>query len=133
MNRPRGKPTAKHIRNYWADELNWALKGFDSRSEFMELGLCFACGLLVRSGCERSHIKARAIGGLDVVDNLHLLCLVCHKVSEHIQGVAYWRWFYNRRASDTVSMIALKHGCNSKDAYQVSKVFEGFGGIISRD
>ena len=52
---------------------------------------CFACGDTFQ--LERCHIVPRCQGGTDGVENLHVLCALCHKKSEWLTGKAYWRWF----------------------------------------
>lgn len=52
---------------------------------------CFAC--LKLGYVERCHIKAKVLGGKDKVENIHLLCPVCHSDSEMKSGLYYWCWF----------------------------------------
>jgi hypothetical protein len=103
-------PSEKAIRRHWVDRL-WKRKGFDSPTEFLETGLCFACGMVLRSA-QRAHIKARSAGGSDGVENLHMLCHWCHKDSEHLEGFAYWRWLLTRTAGDMFLSVGARHGKN---------------------
>jgi HNH endonuclease len=90
---PRRMPNEGSIRRYWATRLDLAKKGFDSDLEFLEHGICFACGW--EKTLERAHITPRCDGGPDSEDNLHMLCKTCHKVSEFKVGDEYWAWFYS--------------------------------------
>lgn len=91
---PRFYPSRASIRAYWAPVLwkkPWCK--FDSIKECLEADYCFACGRLWPTRTDRAHILARIYGGSDNLSNLHLLCLLCHELSEHLCGVEYWRWF----------------------------------------
>ena len=105
---PRKLPPERAIRSYWADRL-WAAKGYDSKLEFLECGTCFACGL---DGNERAHIVARSIGGSDAVDNLNILCRICHKDSEYIDGERYMSWLLERQPIDRLMSEAIRGGFN---------------------
>ena len=105
---PRKMPTELAIRAHWADRL-WLAKGYDSKAEFMERGTCFACGM---SGNERAHILARAAGGDDTPENLHILCGVCHKDSEYLEGNAYMDWLMDRSALSMIMSGASRRGFN---------------------
>jgi hypothetical protein len=88
----------RKIIDYWVHGLGSKL--LESRG--IELGCfdkdnyscCFACGDILQ--VERYHILAIAEGGLNSVDNLHLLCKYCHLESEMISGVIYWEWLENK-------------------------------------
>ena len=104
MNTPnqtkRKLPTQKSIREYWSGNIDLIGLGFDSKSEFLENDICFACGQ--NDGkAERAHILARVEGGDDSVENLHMLCKGCHKDSEYISGSKYWDWLGNRSIVDS--------------------------------
>ena len=104
----RAMPTEKAIRGFWADEL-WQKKGFDSKEEFLETGTCFACGM---DGSEKAHIKARSVGGVDDVSNIHILCGVCHKDSEYLDGGRYLAWLISRTPLDMIMSASAKRGIN---------------------
>jgi len=55
---------------------------------------CFACEGDTPGSIQRCHIKPRWTGGDDSVENLHLLCKVCHYESEGFFGTDwhYWHW-----------------------------------------
>jgi 5-methylcytosine-specific restriction endonuclease McrA len=112
-----GMPTERTIRSYWATRL-WERKGFDSIHEFMEEGLCFACGMTCTRAramsrrLERCHIEPRCDGGSDGADNLHMLCWVCHKDSEGLVGDRYWDWFWGRHWLDAAISLAARQGNN---------------------
>lgn len=91
--KPRKRISRLAIRSYWADCLwrkPWAK--FDSPEECLEADYCFACGMLRGVPTDRCHIVARVWGGQDEVANLHLLCPLCHEMSEDLDGLKYWRW-----------------------------------------
>jgi hypothetical protein len=75
----------------------------------MERGTCFACGM---DGAERAHILARAVGGGDEVENLHILCGVCHKDSEYLDGGRYMGWLMQRSPVDRFMSGAMRCGFN---------------------
>lgn len=104
----RRMPTELAIRRHWCDRL-WQAKGFDSPDEFMERGVCFACGM---EGNERAHIIARSAGGSDDVENLHILCSQCHKDSEYLDGDKYMRWMLQRSFMDMATSALAKRGFN---------------------
>lgn len=105
-------PTELAIRAHWAGRL-WLAKGFDSAAEFMERGTCFACGL---DGNERAHIVARSAGGSDDPENLHILCGVCHKDSEYLEGEKYMAWLFQRNPIDRLMSEAMRFGFNPSAA-----------------
>jgi hypothetical protein len=120
----RKMPTERQIRTYWADKLGLTTENykefsphtekqwkFDSPTEAMEPGICFACGMASK-GLERAHITARCNGGSDTVENLHMLCHCCHKDSEVVEGEAYWEWFWSRTMEDVCISAMLKTGKN---------------------
>ena len=104
----RNMPSELAIRKHWAGRLS-ATKGYDSPSEFLERGSCFACGL---DGSERAHIVARSVGGSDLAENLHILCATCHKDSEYLDGHKYTAWFLERNAFDCLISKAMRCGFN---------------------
>jgi hypothetical protein len=92
-----------------------ALGKFDSQCEALDPGLCFACGFDAgrSSGkLDRAHIIARCEGGPDTVDNLHILCLSCHKASEGLLGDPYWAWLAERTFLDRAIQVASGAGIN---------------------
>ena len=103
-------PSEKTIRNYWKDKIEFPFKEFYSVSEFMTVGLCFACGFSFK--LERAHIKAKTEGGSDTADNLHMLCWVCHKDSEYLSGSEYWDWFNQRTIVDRMFSAGARKGIN---------------------
>ena len=90
--------------DHWRD---WV---WEKHNDPPEDGFCWACGMIYDGGLERAHIQARCNGGPDTVDNLHLLCSTCHKVSEHLEGDAYWEWLREWRFEDVAMYTALRHG-----------------------
>jgi len=111
--RYQGKSLPAHslIRQYWADHLHLGLLGFDSRGEFLDPGICFACGLYVETGePERAHILAKSRGGSNAVTNLHLLCHCCHAASEGLSGRLYWEWLYGGNMVDRIFQFAAHGG-----------------------
>jgi hypothetical protein len=51
---------------------------------------------------DRSHIVARVWGGQDELSNIHLLCPLCHEVSEPHEGMNYWRWLRRQNQFEAV-------------------------------
>lgn len=104
----RKMPTESSIREHWASRL-WREKGYDSATEFMERETCFACGM---DGNERAHIVAHVVGGSDEPENLHILCGVCHKDSEYLDGKRYMDWLMQRSPVDRFLSEAMRFGLN---------------------
>ena len=68
----------------------------DGYNHAKKLYWCFACG---RQGhVEKCHIVPYNGGDNDTVDNLHLLCPLCHKESEVLSGDAYFDWIKNKES-----------------------------------
>lgn len=101
-------PSESAIRAHWAGRL-WGPKGYDSSAEFLEPGTCFACGM---DGSVRAHILARAAGGDDTPENLHILCDQCHKDSEYLDGDRYMAWLMRRNPLDRFIGSAMRAGFN---------------------
>lgn len=68
---------------------------------------CFACG---RPDSERAHILARAEGGSDNAENIHLLCGGCHTDSELLSGDSYWTWIRGVRRRSYADHYAIRYG-----------------------
>lgn len=115
MKQIRKMPTENAIRKYWSESL-WEIKGFDSADEFINKGTCFACGMDA-GGIERAHIKAKCEGGSDTVENLHMLCHVCHKDSEFLSGDQYADWFHSRSVMDMLISAACRRGFNASSLF----------------
>ena len=108
----RKMPSVRQVRGYWSTRLDLAELGFDSAFEFTtEAGSCFACGQDSGSP-ERAHIKPRNQGGGDDVGNIHILCRICHKDSELLEGEEYMAWLYERSVIDVAFSLAAKRGLN---------------------
>ena len=81
-------PSKKVIYKYWNESplinsLNiQAFDGEDNR--------CMACG--VKGSIDRAHIVSKFNGGSFQPSNIHCLCDICHKLSEHLEGHDYWLW-----------------------------------------
>ncbi len=110
-------PSERSIRAYWASvftaEELWR-KSFDSPNEFMEEWICFACGHCDFKP-ERAHIIPRSKYGLNTVENLHMLCPLCHEDSEGLSTLdRYWKWFWDRTMQDTWVSIAWRQGIDRK-------------------
>ena len=67
-------------------------KYWSSRLDGLTAGCCFRCGYKT-TNLEAAHIDARVNGGADRLNNLHLLCRLCHTASELKEGDEYWDWF----------------------------------------
>lgn len=88
MNNYTRLPSKKVIYNYWSesplsDSLN--TQAFDG-----EMNKCMACGN--KGNIDRAHIVAKCNGGSFQPSNIHCLCQICHKLSEHLEGTDYWLW-----------------------------------------
>lgn len=117
----RKMPTPAAIRQFWSQTSIWRFKSFDSRGEFLEPGLCFACGWHSEN-LERAHIVARSLGGSDSADNIHLLCPTCHMDSEYLgepnsdpYQARYYAWFFGRTMEDRQLSIACRAGMSPSD------------------
>lgn len=82
---------------------------------------CFACTMTF-GRLDRAHILPLCEGGEDVLENVHLLCGVCHRHSEHLSGEVYWDWF-KRVNIDSVVMAVLSR--NGLTAREIGKLNEG--------
>lgn len=60
---------------------------------------------------QRAHILAKVWGGTEDVWNYHLLCSICHKISEGRLGVYYWRWLKWQTSHDATLMEAAEQIC----------------------
>lgn len=91
------------IRTFWADCL-WRQpwRKFDSSEECLEADYCFACGMVWPVPTDRSHIVSRVWGGQDELANIHLLCPLCHEISELYQGMSYWRWLRRQNQREAI-------------------------------
>jgi len=98
MKQKRKMPTKRQIKVFWSDYLTkaeWyhnASPKFDSVSELFEDDYCFQCGF--KHTLYRCHITARCNGGSDEVWNIHLLCEICHRISEFKEDYEYDEWFF---------------------------------------
>ncbi len=94
-----GTPTRKKIYEYWND--NSDLLGENSFGYTYPVAMrCFACGGNWR-GLDRAHIIPLHLGGINTVENLHILCKGCHIESEGIK--LYWPWLHNKRKNSWMS------------------------------
>lgn len=99
----RREPPELQIRHYWASRLLgppwWKIGRI---RDFIRDGTCFACGGDFPY-LHRAHIVARGYqGGSDHPANLHMLCRMCHEMSEGKTGLTYWRWFKWANMSDAI-------------------------------
>lgn len=102
-------PTKNQIKNYWKHKIVEIKHNIFPSVEYLCKGdYCFACGMLTNDHTERAHILARQEGGSDEVDNLHLLCSICHKDSEMLSGEEYNEWLINRTHVDAILSICYK-------------------------
>jgi hypothetical protein len=107
-------PSESEIREHWVRVAGfYARKGYESAPDFIGCDGCFACGLRNPGELlERAHIFPRVKGGSNESGNLHMLCHVCHKDSELLEGDAYWDWFWSRTASDSAISAMARAGAN---------------------
>lgn len=109
MSAKRTMPTKLQIINYWVDKIvdekYWLDAFYDAEtsSEIEQTtSICFACGGFF--GTQRCHITPKWYGGIDAVENLHLLCPECHLESESITDKeAYYKWFSQKNPSNSSS------------------------------
>lgn len=81
-------PSRKAIALFWLK----TIYAFDKHTEATAEGeACFACSRPF--WLDRAHIVPACKGGSDSVENLHVLCKICHLYSENYSGSDYWRWF----------------------------------------
>ena len=109
-------PKKTAIKDYWKEWLVEQEK-FDSITEVLEADYCWACGFIGETDkddwTERAHIQAKIEGGLDVVENLHLLCSACHVSSELLNGQDYFDWFKARTLFDVLRDLQDKNARNA--------------------
>ena len=101
-------PTKVKIKKYWEGKLGNIEdfgETFDNTGKLINDGSwnelridgCWRCGKI--GYVERAHINPRCEGGSDSVDNLHLLCRVCHTESEGMTSFKpnslYYEWFFH--------------------------------------
>jgi hypothetical protein len=86
-------PSPQQILNYWAKGAGrQKLDGLGIEFDF-EKRCCFACGDDYR--IERAHIVPWHVSKSNDPSNLHLLCHICHKISEGLAENVYWEWLKN--------------------------------------
>jgi hypothetical protein len=73
-------PTKKQICEYWEEDPH--LLALED--------VCWRCGVISRH-LERAHILPKIEGGTNDESNMHLLCKMCHKETEHLWGKSYWQ------------------------------------------
>ena len=81
-------PERKIIYKYWSESplfnsLN--IQAFDGEKD-----KCMACGS--KGNIDRAHIVAKCNKGSFQPSNIHALCQICHKLSEHLESYDYWLW-----------------------------------------
>ena len=106
MSDNRKMPSKKAIADYWTPRLKAKKPIF---AAFGEDTVCMACQA-PSIKIERAHIKAKSIGGADCVENLHNLCITCHKASEMFEAGEYWTWFDSRTVVDSVVTLMMQSG-----------------------
>lgn len=114
MTQIRKMPSKLAIAKYWHEQLRG--KKLFATFDRPDVCTCMACNRPT-DHTERAHIKAKQEGGADSVDNLHLLCDICHKDSEMISGDKYFEWFYSRKLADVAAQVALKMGNREQALY----------------
>jgi hypothetical protein len=116
---PRGLPDAQTVRQFWAPILcrpPWNKFASPHEAQF-SFDRCFACG--IEPGIlHRAHIVPRWNGGCDRAENLHLLCRMCHEMSEGLESISYWRWFQKQ-----TFLAAVSYG----GTMRVAAMYEGSG------
>lgn len=90
MGRKRSFINSEDILEFWGKDnsyvfrkkeinLGWMFK-FQDKEEF-----CFCCGDI--KGIQKAHIIPVSSGGIDAVENLHLLCNSCHLRTEAMTDI----------------------------------------------
>lgn len=102
----RKMPSTEAVAKHWQPILKDKKPIF---AAFGEKTVCMACQA-PSIKIERAHIKAKSIGGSDDVENLHNLCITCHKASEMKEAGEYWDWFDNRSVVDSVVTLMMQCG-----------------------
>jgi len=100
-------PSKLAVKTHWAPYLV-SIDKFDCIEEVFESDYCFACGQESTGDIERAHITARCEGGSDSVENIHLLCGFCHKLSEFINGDEYLIWLKEQDAIKLMFQMVAK-------------------------
>ena len=109
MGRDRIMPTRKKIFEYWKDKISTAYND----------NTCFKCGFTgIFTAVERCHITSVFNDGSDDLENLHLLCSNCHKISEPYEGSLYFDWF---NSDDDLDFIYTSYYnfLNNKNSYPI--------------
>lgn len=107
----RNMPKPQTVRNFWAPRLVEMGK-FYSVEEVSEGDYCFACGFPegdTQKKTQRAHIRPINRGGSNDPSNIHLLCTICHKNSEHLFGEAYMEWFRTRSIIDRLLAFGVHY------------------------
>ena len=98
------------IFEYWKDDPRIKKKGVNSPNE------CMACGQwweyeedeegnfkhIGAFEIQKAHIIPKQMNGSDKKENLHNLCVICHRDSEGLSGWMYWQWLERRTHYDTI-------------------------------
>ena len=102
------------IKEFWWPYLVKIGK-FDCKEEVFEADYCFACGhtSLTGDALERAHIQALVDNGPDCISNIHLLCSMCHSISEYFTTIPYFIWFVNWNINRLNDFIVAKHGIDA--------------------
>ena len=105
-------PKGSAINSYWEGYLITIGKvmEYELAQEYepkTQTGICFACGW--RRRLQRCHIEARVNGGSDDVSNLHLLCELCHNISEYLEGRDYWMWLKEQNMWSAMLQAAVAY------------------------
>lgn len=102
----RREPGAATVRELWAAVLCRPPWRKFRRPDECTFETCFACGL--KGAVSRAHILPRWQGGSDDACNLHLLCRMCHELSEGYGAMEYWKWFRRQTRADSIRYGAAK-------------------------
>lgn len=105
-----GTPNKQLICNHWISFLLQNKKA--AHKSFIYETACFACGCVTKH-LDRAHIKPVISGGSNTVENLHLLCKICHKESEFLEDADYWQWFFNMNSQKRKAIEYLKYGAGA--------------------
>lgn len=107
MGRRPTTPKEEVIFKYWKQKDNLEKLG-EANLGIKPKG-CFACGNRLK-GIERCHIIPFILCKNSNIDNMHLLCPVCHRESECHEN--YWSWIKWKRKTEYLDdMQHLKRLC----------------------
>lgn len=119
MSRKRNMPSRKKIFDFWNGKLKPVVND----------NTCFKCGVTSIFDkdtiiVDRAHILAVCDGGLDELDNLHLLCKSCHRDSEAYSGDEYKLWFLSKNKEEFAKSLFILIDCGEIVNPRIKRYFD---------